>query len=609
MSKKHIPVGMVKDRPFNLPVDGVTQTFAFIGRKGSGKSFSAGKIVEGIYAAGAQVIVLDSVGNWYGLRIAANGKDPGLDIPILGGLRGDIPLEATAGKLIADTAIETGKSLVLDISQFSKADRQRFAFDFGERLWSKKKAEQHPTPLHLVIEESQLIVPENLGTFEKAFAARMLGTYEEIIRLGRNYGIGVSMITQRPQSVNKEVLNQTECLFVFQITGYHERDALKKWIVHQGMDPKLTDQLPSLQVGNAYVWSPQWLEVLEKVQVGKKSTFDSTATPKVGETVRRVNPKPLNLDDLRTRMSATIKQFEADDPKSLRKRNAELERQHAELMRQIERRAVERKEHKAIERSVITKEDWEKLRKEIDWVESFIAGTTKNLEAAQSACGATERTLKKLEEIARDLKVKIQGSQSKAEQIARKISEQTVNNTHKRNFGMPTVIKTINPNPELTAAQKRVLNALAWWENIGVSAPTRGQVGFVAKIKPTGGYFSNTIGPLSTNGYVEASGGNLKLTELGRQNASFPDKAPTLEEYHKSIKEVLKVNSQRRVVEAILEANGEPISVEDIGQAANINPAGGYFSNTVGPLSTLGLIERRDGIVHPTELLFPKNLT
>jgi DNA helicase HerA-like ATPase len=47
----------------------------------------------------------------------------------------------------------------------------------------------------------------------------MVGIYEEIIRLGRNYGIGVSMITQRPQSVNKEVLNQTECLFVGQVNG------------------------------------------------------------------------------------------------------------------------------------------------------------------------------------------------------------------------------------------------------------------------------------------------------------------------------------------------------------------------------------------------------
>ena len=33
---------------------------------------------------------------------------------------------------------------------------------------------------------------------------RMLGAMEDIIKLGRNYGIGVSLLSQRPQSVNIE---------------------------------------------------------------------------------------------------------------------------------------------------------------------------------------------------------------------------------------------------------------------------------------------------------------------------------------------------------------------------------------------------------------------
>lgn len=192
--------------------------------------------------------MLDTVGNWYGLRLGADGKSAGFNIPVLGGLRGDIPLEAAGGALIADIVVETGRSLVLDASQFSLGDRKRFAVTFGERLWQRKKGEAHPAPLHLVIEESQLIVPQFTG--RGGDEGRMVGIYEEIIRLGRNYGIGVSMITQRPQSVNKEVLNQTECLFVGQVNGAQERDALRKWITHQGMDVHLVDELPALKVGN-----------------------------------------------------------------------------------------------------------------------------------------------------------------------------------------------------------------------------------------------------------------------------------------------------------------------------------------------------------------------
>jgi hypothetical protein len=309
----------------NLPVDAATQTFAFIARKGGGKTYAAGKLVEELMTAGVQVVILDTVGNWYGLRLGADGKSAGFDIPIFGGLRGDVPLEATGGALIAEIAVETGRSMVLDCSQFSLADRKRFAVTFGEKLWQRKKADSHPSPLHLVIEESQLIVPQQVTG--GGDTARMVGIYEEIIRLGRNYGIGVSMISQRPQSVNKEVLNQTECLFVGQVNGAQERDALKKWIVHQGMDTTLVNELPSLKIGTFYVWSPQWLQILQKVAIAPKKTLDASATPKVGESRARRELKPLDLDDLKTKMAATIERAKAEDPRELRKKITELERQ------------------------------------------------------------------------------------------------------------------------------------------------------------------------------------------------------------------------------------------------------------------------------------------
>ena len=65
---------------------------------------------------------------------------------------------------------------------------------------------------------------------------RMLGAFEDLVRLGRNYGIGVSLISQRPQSVNKEVLNMTECLFVLQVNGAQERKALTDWIVEKRIE-------------------------------------------------------------------------------------------------------------------------------------------------------------------------------------------------------------------------------------------------------------------------------------------------------------------------------------------------------------------------------------
>jgi hypothetical protein len=44
-----------------LPLDGVTQRFAFLGNIGSGKSYGASKLAEEMLGVGVQVVVLDPV--------------------------------------------------------------------------------------------------------------------------------------------------------------------------------------------------------------------------------------------------------------------------------------------------------------------------------------------------------------------------------------------------------------------------------------------------------------------------------------------------------------------------------------------------------------------
>ena len=95
-----------------LPLEAVTEVLAFLGRRGQGKSYAAQKLAELLYEAGAQFVALDPVGIWYGLRLAADGKGPGIPIPVLGGLHGDLPLEPGAGKLVADLIVDRGISAV-----------------------------------------------------------------------------------------------------------------------------------------------------------------------------------------------------------------------------------------------------------------------------------------------------------------------------------------------------------------------------------------------------------------------------------------------------------------------------------------------------------------
>lgn len=319
-----------------LPDDAVTQTYAYIGRKGSGKTYAAGKFAELLLAADVQVVVLDPVGNWYGLRLDKTGRKPSdLKIPILGGEHGDVPLEPTAGKIVADFIVSTGSSAVLDVSTFRKDGRKTFVTAFAEELFHRKKSDR--TPMHFIIEESQVFAPQ----FSKG-QERMLGAIEDIVRLGRNYGIGCSMITQRPQSVNKEVLNQAEPLIVFQLVGAHERKAVADWVKHAGADVEL-DALPSLDVGECLFWSPAWLRTFVRTKFYPKRTFDASATPKLGETLPKPQKlKPVDLDSLKVTMADTIAKAKADDPRELHKTIAELQRQLKSNKPVIDQQAIDR---------------------------------------------------------------------------------------------------------------------------------------------------------------------------------------------------------------------------------------------------------------------------
>jgi hypothetical protein len=307
-------------REVSLPLDAVTQTLAAIARKGAGKTFLASLIAEQMLDARAQVIVVDPVGNWWGLRVAADGKSKGKDIFIIGGEHGDIPLVPGAGALIARLLVEKPISAVLDISEMRKGERMQFLTTFGEEFFHLKKRQR--SPVHLFLEEAQILMPQRFGKEQ----ARMQGAWTDIVRLGRNYGIGETMISQRPQSIDKEVLNMTECLFVLQVNGVQERKALEDWVQEKGADRTLTGELPGLHRGEGFVWSPSWLRMFKKVHILAKTTFDGSSTPEVGKRVKAATLSPVDVEALKEKLQAVVVEAEEDDPKALRRKIVELER-------------------------------------------------------------------------------------------------------------------------------------------------------------------------------------------------------------------------------------------------------------------------------------------
>lgn len=313
-----------------FPLDIVTQTIAVIAKRRAGKSYTMRRLSEQLAHAGQQIVIVDPKGDQWGLRSSADGKSAGLPIVILGGERGDVPLESTAGEVVAKLVVEERVSALLDLSLFRKHELATFMAMFLETLYRLKAREEYRTPMMLVIDEADAVAPQKPQRGEE----RMLGAAEDIVRRGGQRGIGCVLVTQRSAVLNKNVLTQAQILIALRTIAPQDLAAMNAWIdVHGTLEQKKTlmASLPALPVGDAWVWSPGWPTtdgIFKRVHILPIETFDSGASPKPG--AKPVEPKKaadVDLEALTRQMSATIEKAKADDPKALRRQLAEATRE------------------------------------------------------------------------------------------------------------------------------------------------------------------------------------------------------------------------------------------------------------------------------------------
>jgi hypothetical protein len=559
-------------RELDLPVDAVTQKQAFLGMSGSGKTYGAGVFVEGLLAMGAQVVVLDVVGNWYGLRIGAKGTGEGFKIPVFGGDHGDIPLEPTGGAIIADAVVDYGISAVLDLHLFRKNQRKQFMTDFAEQLFHRKKSSK--SPLHVVLEECQMYIPQKTFKGEE----RMLGAMEDLCKLGRNYGIGYSLISQRPQAVNKDVVNQTGTVYAFRMTGPQERKVMEGWLSEQtgAIAGDMIESLPFLENGECWVWSPQWLKVFKRVHIAKKQTFDASATPVFGAKAEKAKAlAPVDLEQLKTAMSATIEKAKADDPKALR---AEIVKLKAELSKGQKPQTVETVK----EISVLGKHDIERLEGWTAKAEELAGKLSAAAKDIRDAIGKVQPfTVNRLQGVPSDL--------------PRKPLQR-----------VPTVQHVpVSAEHKLSASQRKILNALAWAEGVGLAYLDKTQLALMADQSPTSGGYFNNLGTLRTAGMIEYPGaGTAMLTDSGREQAEPGDIPTTSADLQDMLYRKLS-SSQANILRRLVAIYPVEIQKDVLAEQTNQSPTSGGYFNNLGRLRTLGLIDYpRPGFVVAKAVLF-----
>jgi DNA helicase HerA-like ATPase len=138
----------------------------------------------------------------------------------------------------------------------------------------------------------------------------MLHRMQRIVKIGRNFGIGVSFLSPRPQEISKKALNGCQTVLAFRLTGPQERKAMKDWIAAHDIDQSVIEKLPSLETGTCHVWSPAFLKVSQQIRILPKSTFDASATPKVGERRAARELAPIDLAKIKDEMAGDDREGE-----------------------------------------------------------------------------------------------------------------------------------------------------------------------------------------------------------------------------------------------------------------------------------------------------------
>jgi hypothetical protein len=573
-----------------LPLDAATDTFAIVGMRGAGKSATGRRMAEQMYANGLPFVAVDPVGKWFGLRSSADGKAPGIPIPILGGRHGDIPLERDAGALVADLIVDSRLSCILDLWLFpTEADKVHFLTEFCKRLYRRNEE-----PLHLFLEEADDYIPQNIY----AEKARLFRAFEDVIRRGRANGLGCTMITNRTQGLNKAVLEMTGTMIAMRTTGPRARHVIEDWFEFHDLKKEALASLPSLADGEAWVWSPESFKIMKRVQIDMPRTFDSGATPKVGARSQRKASTLADVDlaAFQVKMSQTIERAKAEDPKELKRRVADLERLVADLKAQKPKpSAVQvRVPVPILDDNVAAKLDEGQERAQ-DIAAKLQEHGTLLRSVAEDLATSAESYARAASDVQQSMDRALKGIQSaQVDPSGRPPSE-----------GGKSVPRVTGPKPSndmrgLRYGERRMLQALVRYHPRSLS---RAETGMLAGIARKGGTFSTYLGVLKAKGLVGEADGYLYATHdalnMEDRGVSIPQSAEQLTELWS--REVGGRNrlrqGERAMLASLIAVYPKGMARGELGERAGISRSGGTFSTYLGRLKSFYLVVEEGGFV------------
>jgi hypothetical protein len=431
----------------------------------------------------------------------------------------------------------------------------------------------------------------------------LLRAFENLVRRGRARGIGITLVTQRSAVLNKNVLTQVGTLIAMRTTSPQDQKAVGAWVQYHGQAREILESLASLQDGEAWVWSPDFLRQTKRVQFRLRSTFDSGATPRQLKQLKTpATLADVDVGKLTKEMAATIERAKQTDPSLLR---AEIERLKREMKKAGDHTVHLLHTAKAPKEKIVRKE-----------VRVVTDAQVKQFEAAIEKLGMVTARVGQMErELVDALKTADKpGLKIELHPPARTDQAETfrVTDSPARARGSPVPkppaprIQFLSHEGGLVDSQQRILDVLAWFRSVRIMDPPRQSIAVLTDQRPTSGGFGQHLADLAKGGLIEyPRSGRVAITESGLKLAATPfEIPPTDEALHDAImRQVPK--AQADILRVLIENHPNEFSRDELAEQTNQRPTSGGYGQHLADLANMGFIRYpRKGMVAADPILF-----
>ena len=304
--------------PVELPVVDVLTGRSFItGKSGSGKSNTASVVIENLLSNGFPVMIVDTDGEYYGLKEEYEILHAGADDEC------DIVVSPEHAEKLANLALEQNVPIILDVSGYLEEETaNELLLEVVKQLFAKEK--RLKKPFLLVIEECHEYIPEGGGMNETGKMLIKVG------KRGRKHGLGIVGISQRPADVKKDFITQCDWLCWHRLTWDNDTK-----VVGRILGSKYASAVEGLGDGEAFLMT-DWDESIRRIQFHRKETFDAGATPGL-EDFERPELKSVSSDLVGELQSISDEQERRESELAdLRQEIERKDRQIADLERELE---------------------------------------------------------------------------------------------------------------------------------------------------------------------------------------------------------------------------------------------------------------------------------